>query len=76
MKLKGAPNAVGKSYGATYDPDYKLRASPTKIGRLRRPYGPSMRFVGEQPRETRRRMRRPRPAPLLDWLANGSQTWL
>jgi hypothetical protein len=70
-------NAVGKNFSASYDSNHKLRAAPTKIGRLRKPYGPSMRFVGEQQRETRRRRtRRPKPAPLLDLLANGSQTWL
>jgi hypothetical protein len=54
------------------DPNYKLQTPLTKIARLRKPYGPSMRFVGEQPREMRRRrMQRPKPAPLLDLLSAG-----
>jgi hypothetical protein len=73
-------NAVGKARSASYSADYKLKGAPTSIARLRKPYGPSMKFVGEQRCEMQRRcMRRPRPAPLLDWLANGhkhgSDTW-
>lgn len=67
-------NAIGKPYGATFNPDYKQRASPTKISRLRRPCGPSMRFVGEEPRETRRRTRRPKFAPLLGRLSTSRGT--
>jgi hypothetical protein len=62
-------NAVGKRYGASYDPEYKLRIPP-RFGRLRAPYGASMRFVGDDPSTTDRgrRSRRPRPAPLLELL--------
>jgi hypothetical protein len=53
------------------DPNYKLRTELTKISRLNKPYGPSMRFVGEQP-DTKRTHRRRRPAkpvrhPLLSY---------
>jgi hypothetical protein len=50
------------------DPNYKLRTVLTKISRLNKPYGPSMRFMGDQPdteRTHRRRRRKARPAPLL-----------
>jgi hypothetical protein len=61
-------NAVGKLYGANYDPNYKMNFGYTKIGRLYAPYGSSMRFVGDQSTtdKRRRRGRRPQPAPLLD----------
>jgi hypothetical protein len=57
-------NAVGKPCGANYDPNYKMKPAPTKISRLRKPYN----FVDEQ--NPRRRRRRPKPAPLLDYLAS------
>ena len=31
------------------DPNYKLRTVLTKISRLNKPYGPNMRFEGDQP---------------------------
>jgi len=62
-------NAVGKARSASYSADYKLKGAPTSVARLRKPYGPSMKFVGEQQCEMqRRRTRRPKPAPLLDHL--------
>jgi len=60
-------NAIGKPHGASYDPNYKMKPAPTKIGRLRKPYN----FVDEQ--DTRRRRRRPKTAPLLDYLASISK---
>jgi hypothetical protein len=33
-------NAIGKPYTASYDPNYKLRTSLTKISRLRKPKRP------------------------------------
>src|SRR5215467_15961595 len=67
MKVPGL-NAVGKPYGANYDPKYKLRYKPN-YGHLRAPYGPDMRFVGDPPKTAEdRRFRYPqlRPLPLLD----------
>src|SRR5262249_41029660 len=59
-------NAVGKPYSASFDPNYRLRFDATKVGRLFAPYGPNMRFVGDnQPTEHKRRRRQPQPAPLL-----------
>jgi hypothetical protein len=60
-------NAIGKPYGS-YDPNYKLRTSLTKIGRLRKPYGPGF---GATDDGRRRRGRRPKPAPLLDLISGG-----
>jgi hypothetical protein len=62
-------NAVGKPYGANYDPHYKLRGVYGKPAGLYAPYGPSMRFVGDPPKvdkEHWRRRKLPPPAPLLD----------
>lgn len=68
-------NAVGKPHNASYDPEYRLHVPP-RIGRLRKPYGSSMRFVGDDQSTSNkgRRGRRPRPAPLLELLdgRNGS----
>jgi hypothetical protein len=44
MKL----NAVGKPYGANYDPNYRLKYKPS-YGHLRYPYPFTMRFVGDPP---------------------------
>jgi hypothetical protein len=63
-------NAVGKRFAVNYDPGYSLHVPP-RIGRLRAPYGASMRFVGDDQSATdkkRRRRQRPQPAPLLDLL--------
>ena len=59
-------NAVGRPYGPSYDPGYKMKYKPS-YGHLRFPYGPSMRFVGDPPDagEKRTRHREPKPAPLL-----------
>ena len=66
MKL----NAIGKPYGS-YDPNYRLRTSLTKIGRLRKPYGSGFGLVDDdQHQGKRRRRQRLKPAPLLDLLSN------
>jgi hypothetical protein len=72
MRERTAPlglNAVGKPYGASYDPDYKMKYKPS-YAHLRHPYGFSMRFVGDPPPKAdngrRPRRRQPPPAPLLD----------
>jgi hypothetical protein len=62
MKL----NAIGKPYGS-YDPNYKLRTSLTKIRRLRKPYGPGFGGADDGKRRRRRRLK---PAPLLDLISN------
>jgi len=54
-------NAVGKPRSTSFVPNYKVRTVLTKIGRLRKPYGPGF---GQE--HHGRRHRRPRPAPLLD----------
>jgi hypothetical protein len=41
-------NAVGKPYGANYDPHYKMNHKPS-YGHLRWPYPTTMRFVGDHP---------------------------
>ena len=38
-------NAVGKPYGANFDPSYKLRTPLTSIKRLYAPYGNAMQWV-------------------------------
>jgi hypothetical protein len=60
-------NAVGKPFGANYDPHYKLSFGGTKPGRLYAPYRRGMKFVGDPPKTEsgRSRRRRPPPAPLL-----------
>ena len=58
-------NAVGKPYGANDDPNYKLKGVGASIGRLYAPYGPSMRFVGDQRDNTKRARRAFQPVPLL-----------
>jgi hypothetical protein len=60
-------NAVGKPYGANYDPNYRMNHKPS-YGHLRSPYRPGMKFVGEPPiaDNPRLHVRRPRPAPLFD----------
>src|SRR5215471_11459004 len=62
-----ALNAVGKPFGANYDPNYRMNYKPG-YGHLRAPYGPSMRFVGDPPKtdEGRKHGRRSPSAPLLD----------
>jgi len=45
VSAPSGPNAIGKPYGANYDPNHKLRTQPTKIGRLYTPYPASMRWV-------------------------------
>jgi hypothetical protein len=59
-------NAVGKPYSPQFDPKYKLRTSLTKIGRLRKPYGP--RFGRADDDQGKRRRRKVAPAPLFDAL--------
>jgi hypothetical protein len=61
-------NAVGKPYGANYDPNYKLSGVYGKPARLSAPYSREMRFVGDPPRTVKHRRQRklPPPAPLLD----------
>ena len=58
-------NAVGKPYGANDDPNYKLKGVGASIGRLYAPYGPSMRFVGDQRDNTKRARRAFHPVPPL-----------
>jgi hypothetical protein len=60
-------NAIGKPYGANYDPSYKLRHKPS-YGHLRAPYPTTMRFVGDPPRADAPRtlrLKRLQPVPLL-----------
>jgi hypothetical protein len=38
-------NAVGKPYGANFDPSYKLRTPLTSIKRLYAPFGNGIRWV-------------------------------
>jgi hypothetical protein len=60
-------NAVGKPYGANYDPAYRLRHKPS-YGHLRAPYPSTMQFVGDPPRTDAPRtlkLKRLQPVPLL-----------
>jgi hypothetical protein len=64
-------NAVGKPYGANYDPHYRMKFKP-RTGHLRGPYPSTMKFIGDpEPAEdikrkyARARMPRLKPAPLL-----------
>jgi hypothetical protein len=67
-------NAVGKPYGANYDPHYRLSFGGTKIGRLYAPYGWDMKFVNDDPSKfedwrrqgCRGRQQKLSPVPLLD----------
>jgi hypothetical protein len=69
-KATNGLNAVGKPYGANYDPNYKMKHKPS-YGHLRGSYGPNMKFVGEPSKGVtpRTRIPRPKPTPLLDGLA-------
>jgi hypothetical protein len=65
-------NAIGKPFGANYDPAYRLRHKPS-YGHLRAPYPATMKFVGEESKAVnprKRNTRRPKPVPLLDGLVN------
>jgi DNA-binding transcriptional regulator YdaS (Cro superfamily) len=68
-----ALNAIGKPFGANYDPNYRMHYKPS-YGHLRAPYGPSMRFVGDPPEtdERHKRGRRSPSTPLLDGQPGGS----
>jgi hypothetical protein len=62
-------NAVGRPYGANYDPDHKMNYKGPGPARLRAPYNYKyMRFVGDPPAAEPKRYERKRkspPAPLL-----------
>lgn len=42
-------NAIGKPYGANFDPNYRIRTPLTSIRRLSAPYSGNMRFVPDPP---------------------------
>jgi hypothetical protein len=66
LEKRSKLNAIGKPYSENFDPNYRMKYKPS-YGHLRMPYGPSMKFVGDDPAadESRRRYRPPKPAPLL-----------
>jgi hypothetical protein len=67
-------NAVGRPFSENFDPSYKLQHK-TSYGHLRLPYGPTMKFIGDDPEATesrRQHYRRPKPAPLLDGLGESA----
>lgn len=81
VKDRPVLNAIGKPYGANFDPNYKLKGVHTSLTRLYAPYGSRMKFVGDSPdtEEPRGRRRKAKTAPEKTVTDDASRTrtyWL